>query len=129
MGTNTAITTRVGAALALLANAARHQHDLFTHEQATEAGLSTRTIRRYVAEGRWRRLHPGVYIAGSGRVDDVARACAAVLAAGPTATLSHMSAVALHGLTAWPRLGEVAAPTAESDPEPADTTPASKAAG
>ncbi|MFO1417493.1 MAG: AI-2E family transporter [Methylotetracoccus sp.] len=32
-------------------------------------------------------------------------------------------------LTAWPRLGEVAAPTAESDPEPADTTPASKAAG
>lgn len=92
----------MGAALARLAQIARHQHGLFTGDQAIECGLSPRTIRRCAAEGRWRRIHPGVFLVGAGRLSDIQRACAAALAAGPTAALSHMSAVALHGLIAWP---------------------------
>lgn len=102
MSASQTTTSRIGDSLARLAEIARHQHGVFTHEQALACGVSTRTIHRDVAEGRWRRLHRGVYVAASRGVDDVQRACAAVLGAGDSAILSHMSAIALHDLAPWP---------------------------
>ena len=55
-------------------------------------------------------VHVGVYALGYRRVEPVARAAAAVLAAGPGAALSHDSAAALWGLRRWPARPEVIAP-------------------
>lgn len=92
----------MGESLVALAQIARHQHGVFTYTQAIECGISPRTVRRYAAEGRWRQIHPGVFVTGGHGVDDLQRASAAVLAVGPTAVVSHMSAVALHDLGPWP---------------------------
>lgn len=94
--------SHLGEALEQLDEIARRQHHLFTYDQALACGVSPRTVCRYVAEGRWQRPHRSVYVVGSRGLDAVQRACAAVLAAGQSAVLSHMSAVALHGLTSWP---------------------------
>lgn len=102
MSTRTPTGSRMGAVLARISRMASPQHGNFTHRQALKCGASPRTIHRYVAEGRWRRMHRGVYAVNGKAVDDLQRASAAVLAAGPTARLSHMSAVALYGLTPWP---------------------------
>lgn len=95
-------STRISTAHRRLADLARRQHSLFTRAQALACGISPRTITRYLQTGQWRELFPNVFLAGTATPDDIQRACGAVLAAGPDAALSHMSAVALHGLTSWP---------------------------
>ena len=55
-------------------------------------------------------VHSGVYAVGYRRVEPVALAMAAVLAAGPAAVLSHESALALFGLRRWPQQPHVIAP-------------------
>lgn len=110
MKSNALHGSRLGEALERLDVVASRQHQLFTYEQAIECGVSPRTVCRYVAEGRWRRPHRNVYVVGSRELDDVQRGCAAVLAGGPAALLSHMSAVALHGLAPWPLHVDVTVP-------------------
>ena len=90
-----------------IAQLAARQHGHVTRGQLMALGLAPRTITARVAAGQLIRVHAGVYAVGYRRVEPVARAAAAVLAAGEGAVLSHDSAAALWGLRRWPRLPEV----------------------
>lgn len=70
--------------------------------QARRAGVSRNTLRRRLESGRWRRVRRGVYATFSGPVPREAELWAALLRAGPGATLSHQTAAELHGLTDRP---------------------------
>ncbi len=83
---------------AVLEEHRRRQHGVVTRAQACASGLSAGAVRARVENGRWQRLHPGVYATFSGPVPHLAKLWAAVLAAGPEAILSHQSAAELHGL-------------------------------
>jgi len=90
--------TRSGMANPIEALAAR-QHGVVSRAQILAMGLSSAAIGRRVESGRLRPLHSGVYgvgpLEGSHAIE-----MAAVLAAGPSAVLSHASA-----LRAWKLLG------------------------
>ncbi len=86
---------------------AYRQHGHVTRAQLLDAGLASRTISSRVAAGRLVVVHAGVYAVAYRRVEPVARAMAAVLAGGPTAVLSHDSALALWDLRHWPREPEI----------------------
>lgn len=76
---------------------ATRQAGAFTWSQARDCGFGKATISRRVRSGEWRRMYPGVYVlagAPPGRRRDL---WAAVLAVGPTATVSHESGALLHG--------------------------------
>jgi very-short-patch-repair endonuclease len=78
---------------------AARQHGVVARSQLLELGLSSAAIGRRVAAGWLRPLHRGVYRIGP--LDGVrAGEMAAVLAAGPSAMLSHTSA-----LRAWKLIG------------------------
>lgn len=79
-----------------IARRAEHQHGVLTLAQLQEIGLSPRAVSDRVAAGRLHRLHRGVFAAE--RPAQPGRWAAAVLAAGPSACLSHRSAAALWGL-------------------------------
>jgi hypothetical protein len=40
------------------------QAGVVSHGQALACGMSASTVRRWVREGRWRRVRPGVYLVG-----------------------------------------------------------------
>src|SRR3954449_9592015 len=67
--------------------------------QAMRAGLTRNMVRRRLASGRWYRLQRGAYATFSGPVPRQSELWAALLRAGPGATLSHQTAAELHGLT------------------------------
>lgn len=74
---------------------AARRHGVVTRADALAAGLSLRQIRWRVDHGRWGELQPGVYrIAGSTPTWDQTL-CAAWLAAGEGAAVSHAAAAAL----------------------------------
>jgi predicted transcriptional regulator of viral defense system len=75
------------------------QHGAITAAQLAAAGIGRRAIARRLADGRLQRVHRGVYLAGPVQSPH-ARASAALLAAGPTAVLSHRSAAELWELLA-----------------------------
>ena len=99
--------SRKGDIDAHIAQLAARQHGHVTRGQLIALGLAPRTITARVAAGQLIRVHAGVYAIGYRRVEPVARAAAAVLAAGEGAVLSHDSAAALWGLRRWPRVPEV----------------------
>jgi hypothetical protein len=70
--------------------------------QALRAGLSTGMIKFRISSGRWRQIHPGVYATFTGVPGRTAQLWAAVLSAGPGATLSHETAAELQRLTDKP---------------------------
>jgi hypothetical protein len=75
-----------------LARIASRRHGLFTTMQALDAGFTKARIRYRVEHGRWERLHLDVYrVAGVPETPEQ-RILAAVLAAGPGAVASHVSA-------------------------------------
>ena len=63
-----------------------------------DAGGSDDSIKMRVGNGWWSPLHPGVYRVGPPSGEWIERLSAAVLAAGPTALISHRSAFVLWGL-------------------------------
>ena len=67
--------------------------------QAMRVGFTRSMVRRRLGSGRWRRLQRGAYATFSGPVPREAELRAALLRAGPGATLSHQTAAELHGLT------------------------------
>jgi hypothetical protein len=73
----------------------RRQAAVVTRQQALGSGMTVEQIRNKLHSGRWQRLCPGVYATFSGELPREARLWAAVLAAGPGATLSHQTAAAL----------------------------------
>jgi very-short-patch-repair endonuclease len=83
---------------------AKRQHWVITRGQLLALGFTTDAIRHRVEIGR---LHPtwrGVYAIGRSELTQEGVFIAAVLACGPGAVLSHLSAAALWGLVkvAWP---------------------------
>lgn len=79
------------------------QAGVVTLAQAVAAGVSASTVQRWARSGRWRRLHPGVYLAGGHRLTDEARIRAAWLwasggALDGRAAVSGPTAAHWHGL-------------------------------
>ena len=77
---------------------AESQHGVITHTQLRSLGFSPAAIRHRAAAGRLHSLYRGVYALGRSDLAVEGRWKAAVLACGPGAALSHVSAAALHGL-------------------------------
>jgi hypothetical protein len=86
-----------------------------SRRQALDAGLTRKMVGRRLVSGRWRLLQRGAYATFSGPAPRDTELWAALLRAGPGATLSHHTAAELHGLIDRP--GEqihVTVPTARN---------------
>jgi putative AbiEi antitoxin of type IV toxin-antitoxin system len=81
-----------------VAELAARQHGVVSFRQLRELGFSKGKISRSSEAFRLVRVHRGVYAVGHGRINDHGRCMAAVLAAGPDAVTSHLSAAWLWGL-------------------------------
>lgn len=83
-----------------LAHLAERQHGIVSIRQLTgPLGYSEAGVHRAVTAGRLHRLYRGVYAVGHTNLSLYAECLAAVLACGPDALLSHVSAAWLWGLT------------------------------
>ncbi len=80
---------------------AASQHGVVTRNQLVRAGLSSAAIGRKVMRGQLQTRHRGVYQLGPLALPGASH-MAAVLAGGPAATLSHLSAASLSGLRPRP---------------------------
>ena len=77
---------------------AQRQSGVVSRSQALRAALSPDMVKFRISSGRWRQMYPGVYATFTGVPSRGARLWAAVLFAGPGATLSHETAAELHRL-------------------------------
>jgi predicted transcriptional regulator of viral defense system len=92
----------------LIGALAASQRGYVARWQLLERGLTDHAIRWRIRTGRLIRVHPGVYAVGHVRTAPIDRASAAVLACGPGAVLSHLSAAALWGFVkGWEESFEV----------------------
>jgi hypothetical protein len=82
-----------------LRDLADSQRGILTAGQVVAAGLSKELPRSRVRQGRWQRLHRGVYATFSGEPSREAVLWAAVLSAGSDAMLSFRSSAEVDGLT------------------------------
>lgn len=88
-------TRHVDLELSALAQA---QHGVVARRQLLAAGMGTEAIALRLRHGRLHRLHAGVYAVGHSTLTPEGRWMAGLLAAGPQAVLSHVSAAGLWGL-------------------------------
>jgi Transcriptional regulator, AbiEi antitoxin len=95
-----------------LADLAERQHGVVSIQQLIgPLGYSRSAVNRAVAAGRLHRLHRGVFAVGHTHISPQGECLAAVLASGPRALLSHLSAAWLWGIsTASPAPFNVTAP-------------------
>ena len=99
---------------------ARRQQGVVSRAQALEAGLSPGQVRWRLQRGRWRAIHPGVYLTNNGTVDWPSRARAALLRCGRGSVLILSAACYLWRLERTPpAVVTVGVPT-DRHPEPAD---------
>jgi Transcriptional regulator, AbiEi antitoxin len=82
------------------------QQGTIARSQAASSGIDAMTIRNRLRYGRWQRLQRGVYAAFSGQPGRESELWAALLRAGPGATLSHQTAAEQHRLIKEPRPDE-----------------------
>jgi predicted transcriptional regulator of viral defense system len=80
---------------AAVADLARRQDGVVARRQLFELGLGRGAIESRLRAGRLHLIHRGVYAVGHVFVSQYGRWLAAVLAVGPGAFLSHLSAAAL----------------------------------
>jgi hypothetical protein len=86
-----------------IAATAARQHGMFSRAQVLECGGDDPLIRRRLRHGAWVRIHPGVH-AIAGTPESYERDLwAAFLAIGPHATITHETALFLHGVEHVPR--------------------------
>lgn len=98
-----------------LAELAARGHGVVSLPQLLGLGLSRQAVARRAAAGRLHRLHRGVYAVGHRKLTREGHWVAAVLAYGPDALLSHLSALALHGVRPNNRpLTEITVPLASA---------------
>lgn len=64
--------------------------------QAEAWGISGSTVRRWVGEGRWRRVRPAIFLVGGHRYTDEARIRAAALWGGPHGVITGPAAAYWH---------------------------------
>jgi predicted transcriptional regulator of viral defense system len=99
-----------------IASLAARQHGNITRAQLYDLGLANHAIAYRIEVGRLQRVFTGVYAVGKPARTPLERAAAAVLACGPGAALSHVSAMALWGFAKhWPAKFDV---TVASDRRP-----------
>ncbi|HET8600108.1 MAG TPA: type IV toxin-antitoxin system AbiEi family antitoxin domain-containing protein [Segeticoccus sp.] len=77
---------------------ARRQLGVVTRAQCLTSGMTLAQTRWKLRSGRWRSIHPGIYLTHSGTVGWKLRAAAAVLACGPGAVLAGRAAARWHTL-------------------------------
>ncbi|MDA8323897.1 MAG: type IV toxin-antitoxin system AbiEi family antitoxin domain-containing protein [Actinomycetota bacterium] len=82
--------------------AAEAQDGVISRRKAIEAGLAASTPAWLARDGRWLRIHRGVYSIYTGDPPWDARLWAAICRAGPGAALSHQTAAELDGLADRP---------------------------
>jgi Transcriptional regulator, AbiEi antitoxin len=82
-----------------LSDAVHFQAGVVSRRQALRSGMSRSAITSKVKRGRWRQIHPGIYVTFSGPVGRDSQLWAAVLYAGKGAQLSHETAAEVNGLT------------------------------
>ena len=80
------------------AQLATHQHGVVGREQLLALGVSEHAIDHRVRTGRFISVFRGIYAVGHAALSDSGRMHAALIAAGPGATLSHRTAAAVHKL-------------------------------
>jgi hypothetical protein len=78
-----------------IAEIADRQHGVLTAKQLVSVGLGRSAISERTSGGRLHRIHRGVYAVGHRGLSLHGRFMAAVLACGPGAVLSHVSAAVL----------------------------------
>lgn len=76
------------------------QAGMISRAQVLATGASPSMINRRVASGAWMRVHPGVYLATDRELTTDTRLHAAILWAGPAATISGVRAAWWHRLWA-----------------------------
>jgi Protein of unknown function (DUF559) len=81
-----------------IAAVAASQHGVIARRQLSALGYSAKAIDGKIARGHLHSVHLGVYAVGHPRLVGPGRWMAAVLACGPGALISHLSAAALWGL-------------------------------
>ncbi len=100
-----------------IAEVARRQQANITHAQLIRLGLGRAAIAYRARTGRLHREYRGVYAVGRPARTALERACAAVLACGPQAALSHQSAFTLWGFDKhWRFPVHVSSPTCRKHP-------------
>jgi very-short-patch-repair endonuclease len=94
------------------------QAGVVTLAQAVAAGMSPATVQRRVRQGRWTRLHPGIYLVGGHRRSDEARIRAAWLWGGPYSVVTGPAAAYWHRMLGGaPAIVEPSVP-ARTSPRP-----------
>jgi hypothetical protein len=88
----------VHAKSADIARIAARQHGVVSLEQLAATGIGRQGIATRLKAGHLHRLHRGVYAVGHCGLSREGRWMAAVLAYGPAAVLSHLSAAELWGM-------------------------------
>ncbi len=78
----------------------RGQYGVVAHRQLIALGYSSKAIKHRLKTGRLHRVRHGVYSVGRRDLSPEGRWMAAVLACGPDAFLTHLSAGALYGTCA-----------------------------
>lgn len=86
------------ALFARVARKADQQHGRISYDQLRSLGVDRNRITRWLADGRLRRVHHGVYAVGHAARSTDADYMAAVLAGGEGAVLSHRAAAHKLGL-------------------------------
>jgi very-short-patch-repair endonuclease len=79
---------------------ARRQHGVVSRAGLIALGFGGKAIKHRIAIGRLHPVHAGIYAVGRPDLTREGRWMAAVLACGPSAALSHLSAAALWGVAA-----------------------------
>ncbi len=82
--------------------AAEARDGVISRREAIEAGLAASTPAWLARDGRWQRIHRGVYRLYTGDPPRDARLWAAICRVGPGAVLSHQTAAELDGLADRP---------------------------
>jgi Protein of unknown function (DUF559)/Transcriptional regulator, AbiEi antitoxin len=77
---------------------AARQCGALARRQAIALGATDPMIARRLRSGRWRRVHPGVYVLSGVPPSWRQEVWCALLAVGPAATVTHESALRLHGV-------------------------------
>ena len=111
------LTAMPAAPDVLIARRAARQWGVVSLADLRAAGLSANAVAHRVRGGRLHPLHRAVYAVGHPAPPLEGRFLAAVLACGPSAVLSHVSAAALWDLVAWDgRRPEVTVAAARAHP-------------
>jgi hypothetical protein len=104
---------------AILWSIAAAQQSLVTRRQVHAAGGTDADVKWRLQTGRWRQIHPGVYLMGPGPATWEQRLMAACLAAGPTAVASHLAAALVWDLDVTRTAPIVITAPHDGEPDPA----------